>query len=109
VSVYPHDMFHETSQSALPRILEESYRLLKPGGMMLHLEIPGGVDPFSSFVMEWECQNTNEHFATMYRTTDMAATAVKMGFEEGKACNEGAPADSFSPHFKAWPVVVGEK
>ena len=102
-------MFHETSQSALPRILGESYRLLKPDGMMLHLDIPSGVDPFSSFVMEWEHQNTNENFANLYRATDMAATAVKMGFEEGKARNEGAPAKSFSPHFKTWPVVVGEK
>ena len=40
-------MFHETSQSALPNILGESYRLLKPGGMMLHLDVPGGADPFS--------------------------------------------------------------
>ena len=107
--VLSHIMFHETSQSALPRILGESYRLLKPGGMMMHLDIPGGGDPFSSFVMEWECQNTNENFANMYRATDMAAAAVKMGFEEGKARNEGAPAKSFSPHFKTWPVVVGEK
>ena len=107
--VLSHIMFHETSQSALPRILGESYRLLKPGGMMMHLDIPGGGDPFSSFVMEWECQNTNENFANMYRATDMAATAIEMGFEEGKARNEGAPAKSFSPHFKSWPVVVGEK
>ena len=76
---------------------------------MLHLDIPAGVDPFSSFVMEWEHQNTNENFAAMYRATDMAATAVKMGFEEGKARNEGAPSNSFSPHFNTWPVVVGEK
>jgi len=102
-------MFHETSQSALPNILGESYRLLKPGGMMLHLDVPGGADPFGAFVMEWECKNTNENFANMYRATDMAATAIKMGFEEGKARNEGAAAKSFSPHFSSWPVVVGEK
>ena len=31
-------IFHETSRTALPKIIAESRRLLKPCGIMVHLE-----------------------------------------------------------------------
>ena len=40
--VISHIVLHETSKSALIRILAECRRLLKPGGLMLHLEIQIG-------------------------------------------------------------------
>lgn len=33
-------LFHETSETAIGRIIEESYRLLRPGGVAVHLEVP---------------------------------------------------------------------
>ena len=50
--IVSHIMLHETSHSAMPRIFAECKRLLKPGGVMLHLEIPSGADPYASFMMD---------------------------------------------------------
>ncbi len=40
--VLSHIVLHETSKSALVASLRECHRLLRPGGLMLHLEIPRG-------------------------------------------------------------------
>lgn len=38
--VFSAALMHETSDSAIPRILAESRRLLAPGGIAIHLEVP---------------------------------------------------------------------
>ena len=39
--VYSCVMFHETSQAAMLNIMAETKRLLRPGGLAVHLEVPG--------------------------------------------------------------------
>lgn len=79
--VISHIMLHETSRSALPRIVEECRRLLRPGGLMLHLEIPRGSTPFQQFMYNWEVWNNNETFAVHMTGLDLAALAARAGFE----------------------------
>jgi ubiquinone/menaquinone biosynthesis C-methylase UbiE len=79
--VVSHIMLHETSRSALPAILRECRRLLAPGGLMLHLEIPRGRDPYEKFMFNWEAWNNNETFAVFLTDLDLAALAVECGFE----------------------------
>ena len=45
--IVSHILLHETSSKALRNIMKESYRLLAPGGMMIHQEVPQyhGMDP----------------------------------------------------------------
>ena len=56
---------HETSGSALPRIMAEAARVLAPGGLMLHLEQPqydGSMPVFEQFMRDWDAFNNNEPF-----------------------------------------------
>ena len=82
--VVSHILLHETSRSALPRIVAECHRLLRPGGLMLHLEIPRGSTPFQQFMYNWEVWNNNETFAVHMTGLDLAGLAVAAGFEPGK-------------------------
>jgi SAM-dependent methyltransferase len=79
--VVSHIMLHETSRSALPRIVAECRRLLRPGGLMLHLEIPRGSGPFQQFMYNWEVWNNNETFAVHMTGLDLAALATDAGFD----------------------------
>lgn len=89
--VVSHIMLHETSRSALPAILRECRRLLAPGGLMLHLEIPRGRDPYEKFMFNWEAWNNNETFAVFLTDLDLAALAVECGFEASSTrCGEFA-------------------
>lgn len=78
--VVSHIMLHETSKPALARIFAECRRLLRPGGLMLHLEIPRGHTVFEQFMHNWESYNNNETFSRYMTHIDLAAEAVKGGF-----------------------------
>ncbi|MFM7708726.1 MAG: class I SAM-dependent methyltransferase, partial [Gammaproteobacteria bacterium] len=78
--VVSHIMLHETSKPALRRIFAECKRLLRPGGLMLHLEIPRGQTVFEQFMHNWESYNNNETFSRYMTHIDLAAEAVKGGF-----------------------------
>lgn len=82
--VVSHIVLHETSRSALRQILRECYRLLRPDGWMLHLEIPRGKTPFEQFLMNWETWNNNETFAGLITDIDLAAEASDAGFEPAR-------------------------
>lgn len=74
-------MLHETSNKALPLILAESRRLLSPGGLMLHFEIPRGDTPVEQFMHDWESYNNNESFSRFMTDIDLCAMAVKGGWQ----------------------------
>ena len=82
--VVSHIMLHETSKSALVRVMQESRRLLRPGGLMLHLEIPRGKTVIEKFMHNWESYNNNETFCRYMTGIDLAAEAVKGGFAPGE-------------------------
>lgn len=75
-------VLHETSTRALPAILAECRRILKPGGIMLHVDQPrfDGADAWSTFLQENEVYYNNEPFWRRYRMTDLAQLARDAGF-----------------------------
>jgi len=90
--IVSHIMLHETSKSALPRILGECRRLLSPGGQMLHLEIPRGKTAIEKFMHNWESYNNNETFCRYMTVIDLHAEALKGGFP-----SESVTVDEFAP------------
>lgn len=75
---------HETSTRALPAVLAECRRLLRPGGWMMHVDQPGfaSLDGYQTFLQENETWYNNEPFWRQYRRIDLAALAVAAGFAE---------------------------
>jgi len=111
--VVSHIVLHETSRGALTAILRECRRLLRPGGTMLHLEIPRGATPLEKFMYNWETYNNNETFAGFMTDIDLAAEARKAGFVP-----ERVTVDSYAPRMSseqksysdsfAWKILVAE-
>jgi ubiquinone/menaquinone biosynthesis C-methylase UbiE len=85
--VLSHIMMHETSTPAVVNIFTESRRLLRDGGVMMHMDNPRlkELPPLESFLAEWEVYNNNERFGGTYREMDLAAEAVKAGFSAEKS------------------------
>ena len=118
--VVSHIMLHETSRSALQAIFAESWRLLAPGGVMLHMDLPQahGMAPFPSFMQDWEAYNNNETFAVVCRDLDWPAMAIKAGFKPGKVSVEQSITHIAAEELKAgrqpayarpFPILVGRK
>ncbi len=135
--IVSHILLHETSGKAMPRIFKECYRLLKPGGYMIHADLPPftKMDNFSQFILDLETYYNNEPFWGAMREADQIELAEKAGFPRDKvffdtapmaimelaaaaqAGNAAAALDTGSKEFKSgefapgggWEVLIGRK
>jgi ubiquinone/menaquinone biosynthesis C-methylase UbiE len=96
--VVSHILLHETSGKAMPQIFKECQRLLKPGGYMIHADLPPFdlMDPFTQFILDNETYYNNEPFWGAMREMDQVKLAVEAGF----------PADTV--RFDTAPMAVME-
>jgi SAM-dependent methyltransferase len=80
--VFTSMVLHETSRAALPRILHECARLLRPGGLTLHLEQPPyrGRPPFEQAMRDWDGRYNNEPFWSGLHETDLPVQLAASGF-----------------------------
>jgi ubiquinone/menaquinone biosynthesis C-methylase UbiE len=80
--VVSHILLHEMPVFAIRNVLRESYRLLAPGGRMIHLEgaLYQNMDPFRAFLYDWETANNNEPFWSAMRDLDLKQLASEAGF-----------------------------
>jgi len=79
--VYSTMFLHETSYAAIHKILREARRVLRPGGVQLHLEQPPftGMDIFEQFLRDWDCYYNNEPFWTTVHDLHMPTLLQKCG------------------------------
>lgn len=118
--VYSCVVFHETSQAAMLNILAESRRLLRPGGIAVHLEVPllhDNSDPWTELSAELEAQYNNEPNWRGALTADYRALMDAAGFKDvmagyqptSQAARQGPfrfEAESEGV-FRSWFVVSG--
>lgn len=73
---------HELSGKALPKVMGEAARVLKQGGLMLHIEQPQYSDQmplFEQFMRDWDAFNNNEPFWTAMHSLDLKAIMNNVG------------------------------
>ena len=91
--VVSHILLHETSGKAMPRIFKEAHRVLAPGGLMIHADLPPFdlMDPFTQFILDNETWYNNEPFWGAMREMDQLALSEAAGFPKGEARFTTAP------------------
>lgn len=91
--VVSHILLHETSGKAMPRVFDECFRVLKPGGLMIHADLPPFdlMDPFTQFILDNETYYNNEPFWGAMRDLDQVALAKKAGFDPSSVRFDTAP------------------
>ena len=80
-------LLHETSVKAMPRIMKECFRLLRPGGLMVHGESRQypDMDPYDAALHDWGTHYNAEPFMTKMHETDLVQLAVDAGFKRANA------------------------
>lgn len=115
-------VLHETSPDAMARIIAESARLLRPGGVAVHLEVPlrsDQGDAFQRFMNLWEEYYNAEPNIAAVLDADLETIArnaglgdVVLGYQSIPAA--GAETSVFAPArdlgvFGQWLIVSGRK
>ena len=108
---------HETSNKSLHKIVAEIYRMLKPGGLTLHIEQPQyteDMDLYEQFIRDWDAYYNNEPFWSKMHDIDVKKLMIQAGFSENsfiqigvKAVNdisEGQQADEKMQDYGRSPV-----
>lgn len=86
---------HELSTVALGRILRETRRLLRPGGVVLHVEQPQYTPEmpiFEQTMRDWDAFYNNEPFWSRMHELDLDQAMVDAGFEREKLIHGGVTA-----------------
>ena len=113
-------VLHETSETAMLNVLAESKRLLRPGGIAIHLEVPlihTMGDHWEEFSSELEAQFNNEPNWRGALTADYECVMQGLGFTDIKVGYQTTANDArtsakvFKENsdgvFRSWFVVSG--
>lgn len=80
--VFSSMFLHELSLKTIAATLKEARRVLRPGGLMLHMELPPNtqMSPFEGFYLDWDCYYNSEPYYKTFRDQEPKELVAKAGF-----------------------------
>lgn len=80
--VFSSMFLHELPKKVRAEAFREAYRVLRPGGLMLHMELPpnGEMGAFDAFYLDWDSYYNNEPYYKGYRDEDPHTSCAAAAF-----------------------------
>ncbi|MHA7819829.1 MAG: class I SAM-dependent methyltransferase [Erythrobacter sp.] len=84
--VWSSMFLHELSKKQRARAFEEAYRVLKPGGLVVHMELPPNeqMGAFDGFYLDWDSYYNNEPYYKGYRDEVPRDLVTRAGFGDAE-------------------------
>jgi ubiquinone/menaquinone biosynthesis C-methylase UbiE len=91
--VFSSMFLHELPLKDIRAYIAEAFRVLKPGGLFLTMELPpnSSLSAYEQFYLDWDSYYNNEPFYKAFRDQDARALCAQAGFETGTFFEFEAP------------------
>jgi len=102
---------HEHSIAVTRRVFKEARRILKPGGIMVHMELPpdSQTSPYYSFYLNWDAYYNNEPHYAAFRALDLRQEVLRAGFKAKDAFQIRIPNHGTVSDAEFTAVARGER
>lgn len=82
--VFSSMFLHELPKEAIDAFLAEAHRILKPGGVLMNMELPpnDALKPYDAFYLDWDCYYNNEPFYKGFRDQSYRQLCLDAGFPD---------------------------
>lgn len=107
--VVSHNLMHEIPDATRRAMFAESLRMLSPGGVCVHQDVPlrlANLTPFQQFELSWDQRHNNEPYWEAYGFADVRTEMLAAGFPEDTLYVGHLPQRSGS---LPWFIAVGVK
>lgn len=108
--VFSSMFLHELPEADIRAVYAECRRLLRPGGLMLHYELPpngADMDPFDQFYLDWDATFNCEPHYKAYRDLSPRQLAIEAGFAADRAFDAVLPSLAWYGEAAARAGAVG--
>lgn len=108
--VFSSMFLHELPLKHIRASLAEAHRVLKPGGVMIHMELPpnSALSPFDAFYLDWDSYYNNEPFYKNFRDQDYRELCSTAGFAKQDYFESVMPRYTYVDEETFTQAVTGE-
>ncbi|WP_164857266.1 class I SAM-dependent methyltransferase [Sphingomonas crocodyli] len=81
--IVSHILGHEMTEEGLPAMIAECWRLLRPGGIAVHIDVPiqpGQIGLVDQVLNDWQVQHNNERSWRLWAEADVPGYLEEAGF-----------------------------
>jgi SAM-dependent methyltransferase len=97
--IFTSMFLHELSVKDIKRFFAEAHRVLRPGGMLINMELPPNreLQPYDQFYLDWDCYYNKEPYYRAFRDQSPEDLVEAGGFARSGYFQFAVPQYSFTP------------